>query len=70
MPTDIALTRHFAAADRRIESMSLLCEMFSGHVKKQRQELQEIKWAIASTGGHEQSGQVAPGDIEATMLEG
>jgi hypothetical protein len=70
MQTNIAVTRCIAEAERRVDAMQILCEMLTGQIKAERRRLEEIKSAIASTGGHEQRGQVASGDIDATMLEG
>jgi hypothetical protein len=63
-----ALADSIAAADRRIESMSLLCEMLFGHVKHQRQELQEIKSALACAGKQEGKRHAVPGVIAPEML--
>ena len=70
MRTDIAVMRCIAEAERRVDAMQILCEMLTGQIKGERRRLEELQSVIASTGGHEQSGQVAPGDIDATMLEG
>jgi hypothetical protein len=50
--------------------MSLLCEMLSGQLERQRREFQEIKSAIASGRGQEQKGQAPPRDSSLAMLEG
>jgi hypothetical protein len=59
-----------AEADRRIESMSLLCEMLFGHVKHQRRELHELQSALASVGKPEEQRHAVPSDISPDMLAG
>ena len=64
-----AVANSIAAAGKRLESMSLLCEMLAGHVTRQRRELQTIQSALAGPApGHKQSSQGAPGDISPEML--
>jgi hypothetical protein len=62
------LADSIAAADRRTESMSLLCEMLCGQVKHQRQELQEIKSAIACAGKQDAQRHAIQGVIGPEML--
>jgi hypothetical protein len=57
-----------SAADRRVESMSLLCEMLFGQVKHQRQELHEIRAAFASVEKREEPRHAVPNIIAPEML--
>ena len=71
MPTESAVANSLAAAGKRLESMSLLCEMLSVQLERSRREFQELKAALAcSVPGHGQSGQGTPGDSSLAMLEG
>ena len=62
------IERRLAALGKRSETMFILLEMVSRQDELQRQELQELRSAIVSSGGPEQRNQVAPGDISADML--
>ena len=67
MSTESAVAK-IVAAGKRFESMCLLCEMLAGQLERQRREFQEIKSAVAASGGQEQRGPGAPGDISPEML--
>jgi hypothetical protein len=68
MPTESAVAKSLASAGKRLESMSLLCEMLTGQLARQRREFEQIKSALAVSGGPGESGLVAPGDISPEML--
>jgi hypothetical protein len=67
---DSTVADSLAAADRRIASTRLLCEIFIGHIDHQHQELQRIRAAIASTGKPEEQRHAVPSDISPGMLAG
>jgi hypothetical protein len=50
--------------------MSLLSEILSGQLERQRREFRELKAAIALPGGQEQRSQAPPAEISADMLAG
>jgi hypothetical protein len=64
-----AVANSIAAAGKRLESMSLLCEMLAGQLERERRQYQEIEAALGSHGNEARS-QVAPGDIAPEMLAG
>ena len=68
--SESAIADRIDAANRRNESMSLLCEMLFGHVQHQRRELAEIKSALASAGKPEEQRHAVPSDISPDMLAG
>ena len=68
MSNDTTVATRLASAGQRLQSMSLLAEMLSGKIERQRREFQEIKSAITSARGQEESSQGAPGDIAPEML--
>jgi len=70
MPTESAVATRIAAAAKRLESMSLLSEILSGQLERQRREFRELKAAIALPGGQEQRSQSPPAEISADMLAG
>ena len=70
MSTESAVANSLASAGKRLESMSLHCEMLAGQIKGERRQLEEIKAALAvPVPGHEEPGH-APGDASLAMLEG
>lgn len=68
MPTDIAVTRCIAEAEKRLDAMQVLCEILTGQVKGERRQLAGIKAALASDCGHGEEGDMAPGQISPNML--
>lgn len=70
MPNETAVAKSIAAAGKRFDSMSLLAEMLSGQLDRQRQEFQQIKSAIAANGAQPQSSPVEQADSSLAMLEG
>jgi hypothetical protein len=68
MSNESAVAQSIAAAGKRVESMSVLCEILSGQIERQRMELLEIKAAIAPPQGQPERGGGAPGDISPEML--
>jgi len=72
MPTDIACKKCIAEAERRLDAMQILCEMFLGQIKGERRKLEEIKAALASTvpGGGANTPAVSRGEISPEMLAG
>jgi hypothetical protein len=68
MSNETAVAQSIAAAGKRFESMSVLCEILSGQLERQRREFQEIKAAIASPQGQKERGGSAPGEIGPEML--
>jgi hypothetical protein len=71
MPTKSAVERYIAETDRRVSAIEVLCEIVIGQVKGERRQLEEIRAALASPApGHQDGGQLAPGDTSLAMLEG
>jgi hypothetical protein len=70
MPTDIAVTRCIADAEKRVSAMQVLCEILTGQLKGERRQLEEIKSALAFPvpGSGANSPAVPPGDISPEML--
>ena len=68
MSNETAVAQSIAAAGKRFESMSVLCEILSGQLERQRREFQEIKTAIDWPQGQKECGGGAPGDISPEML--
>jgi hypothetical protein len=69
MQTENAVNQCLAEAERRIDAMEVLCEIFVGQLKGERRQLEEVKRSIAFTAPvHKESGRTAPGDIEPEML--
>jgi hypothetical protein len=68
MSTETAVAKSLASAGKRLESMSLLCEMLAGQLERQGREFEEINSAIASGRKQEERGHATPGDIGPEML--
>lgn len=71
MLREAAVANSIADAEKRVDAMQVLCEILTGQVKGERQQLARIKAALASpVPGHEAGSQGAPGDISPEMLAG
>lgn len=68
MSSDPAVSSSLAAAEKRLEEMAMLSDIFSGQIKRQRRELQAIHSALACPCEQEGRDQVSAGDIPPAML--
>ena len=68
MLSDAAVAGSIADAEKRVDAMQVLCEILTGQVKGERQQLARIRAALASPAPGEAGSQVAPGDISPEML--
>jgi len=70
MQSNAAIARCIAEAERRNDAIEVLCEIITGQVKGERRELQILRAALATPVlGHEETRQMAPGDISPDMLD-
>jgi hypothetical protein len=71
MQANSAITSGIAAAERRVDTIEVLCSIITGQAKAERRELQALRQAIASSVPvQEGSGPLPPGDISPEMLAG
>jgi hypothetical protein len=69
MLSDAAVANSIADAEKRVDAMQVLCEILTGQVKGERQQLARIKAAIAfPVPGTEASSQGTPDGISPEML--
>jgi hypothetical protein len=57
-----------AAADKRLESLSLLCGMLAGGIERARRDLRQIRSDAASTQSQPEKGHAAASELGADML--
>jgi hypothetical protein len=71
MPTNnAAIAKSIAAADRRLETLSVLSEILSGRIKASRQDLRQIRSDVASAQVRQEDPHAAAAEISAEMLSG
>jgi hypothetical protein len=71
MPTEpSAVASSIAAADKRLESLSVLCGILSGTIDRARRDLRQIRSDVADAQKREESGHAPAGEISADMLAG
>ena len=63
---DTAVANGFAAAERRLETLSVLCGICSGRIEALRQDLRQIRQSVATAQRPKGEGQ--PGEISPEML--
>jgi hypothetical protein len=69
MPTDTsAVAKSIAAADKRLESLSLLCGMLSGGIERARRDLRQIRSDATSAQSQPEKGHAAASELGADML--
>jgi hypothetical protein len=70
MPTiNATIAADLAAADKRLDAMSVLCGILSGQIEGSRRDLRQIRSDIADTQRRQEETQPAP-EISADMLAG
>ena len=69
MPIDnSAVAKSIAAADKRLESLALLCGMLQGGIDRARRDLRQIRADAAATQSQPQTGHPAASELGADML--
>ena len=69
MPTDnSAVAKSISAANKRIESLSLLCGMLAGGIERARRDLRQIRADAAATQSQPDKGHAAASELGVEML--
>ena len=69
MPTETsAVAKSIAAADKRLESLSLLCGMLSIGIERARRDLRQIRADAAYAPSQPEKGHAAASELGADML--
>jgi hypothetical protein len=67
---DSAVAKSIAAADKRLDNMSVLCGILAGRIEASRRDLRQIRSDVAAAQKHQEQGHAVPSDISADMLAG
>jgi hypothetical protein len=71
MPTDnAAVAKSIAAADARLDAMSVLCGILSGRIEASRRDLRQIRADVASAQKRAEETHAAAAEISAADLAG
>ena len=71
MSTDSPVSRCIAEAEQRLGAIEVLCSIIVGQARAERKQLDELKIVLAPAApGHQDGGQLAPGDTSLALLEG
>jgi hypothetical protein len=71
MPTlNAAIAEDLAAADKRLDTMSVLCGILSGRIAASRHDLRQIRADVASDQKRAEETHAAAAEISADMLAG
>jgi predicted secreted Zn-dependent protease len=71
MPTDnAAVAKSIAAADKRLETLLVLCGILSGRIEASRRDLRQIRADVASDQKRAEETHAAVAEISADMLAG
>jgi hypothetical protein len=71
MPTlNAAIAEDLAAADKRLDAMSVLCGILSGRIEASRHDLRQIRADVASDQKRAEETHAAAAEFSADMLAG
>ena len=68
MSNNSAAESSIAAADKRLQSLSLLCGMLAGGIERARRDLRQIRSDAASTQSQPEKGHAPASELGADML--
>jgi hypothetical protein len=69
MPTDnAAVAKTIAAADARLDAMSVLCGILSGRIEASRHDLRQIRSDVASAQRRQEDSRAVAAEISADLL--
>jgi hypothetical protein len=67
-PDNAVIASSIAAAEMRLETMSVLCGILSGRIEASRRDLRQIRSDVAAIQSQEQTGHATAGQISPEML--
>ena len=70
MSTDNAVADSIAAADKRLDAMSVLCRILSGRIEASRRDLRQIRADVASAQKRAEETHAAAAEITSGMRRG
>jgi len=70
MQTEAPVAKSIAMADKRLETLSILCGILAGRIDASRRDLRQIRSDVIDAQRHQETAHAAAREISADMLAG